>query len=261
MSLQGPLKLLVVVPTYQEVDNVGPLVEGVSHYVPEAELLFVDDNSRDGTREAIERLAAARPGRIHLLTRAGKLGLGTAYVAAFKWGLERDYDALVEMDADLSHRAEDLRKLVDGLAAHPVVIGSRYIPGGGTENWGLGRRIISQLGSFYARLILGLPIRDLTGGFNGWRREVIEAIDPASVRSEGYAFQVELKFRAQLAGYPVREVPILFVERRAGQSKMSSRIVFEAMYRIWQLALQRGAIVREIQARAGGRRPQVTART
>ena len=245
------LRTLVIVPTYNEVDNVRPLIAGIIAHAPEVDVLFVDDNSQDGTRQEIASLIAERPGRVSMLSRAGKLGLGTAYVAGFHWGLERDYQALVEMDADLSHRAEDLAKILAALEHSPVVIGSRYITGGGTQNWSLLRRVISQGGSFYARCILGLKARDLTGGFNAWRSEVLRAIDPTQVRSEGYTFQVELKFRAHLAGFALREWPILFVERRAGQSKMSGGIVFEAIYRIWLLALQRPQILRDTAKRRG----------
>lgn len=232
-------RFLVIVPTYNEVDNVAPLVEGIRAHAPGVHVLFVDDNSRDGTREVIRRLTAAHPGEVELLSRERKLGLGTAYVAGFKWGLARDYDGMIEMDADLSHRPVDLGKLVDELRSRPVVVGSRYIEGGGTENWGALRRAISRVGSFYARTILNVRTRDLTGGFNGWRREVIEAIRPEALGSEGYTFQIELKYRALRAGFPIHEMPILFVERRAGQSKMSGRIVLEAMYRVWLLRLIR----------------------
>ena len=249
MPSSTPLKTLVIIPTYHEVDNVRPLVAGIFAHAPHVDVLFVDDNSQDGTRQMIAALMEERPGRISLLPRPGKLGLGTAYVAAFQWGLARGYAAMVEMDADLSHRAEDLALLLSALERSPVAIGSRYIAGGGTQNWSLLRRIISQGGSFYARCILGLRARDLTGGFNAWRSEVLKTIDPGQVRSEGYTFQVELKYRAHLAGYLLHEVPILFVERRAGQSKMSGGIVFEAIHRIWLLALQRQRILRETAQR------------
>lgn len=243
MSVAAVDRTLVVVPTYNEVDNVRPLVAGIFTHSPEVDVLFVDDGSKDGTRDTIRALQTEYQGRIHLIERAGKLGLGTAYVTAFHWALARSYAAVIEMDADLSHRAVDLATLVDAVRRNPVVVGSRYVKGGGTENWGLGRKIISRFGSLYAGAILRMKVRDLTGGFNAWQRQVIEAIDPNSVRSEGYTFQIELKYRAHLAGYPIKEVPILFVERRAGQSKMSGGIVFEAIYRVWHLALQRSRIL------------------
>lgn len=243
-------RILVIIPTYNEAENVRPLVEGIREHVPGLHVLFVDDNSKDGTRDQIASLMTDAPGTIHLLAREKKLGLGTAYVAGFHWGLARDYDALIEMDADHSHRPIDLARLVAELKTRPVVVGSRYVPGGGTANWGLIRKLISRVGSTYAGAILRLNVRDLTGGFNGWQRHVIEAIGPDSMRSEGYTFQIELKFRASLAGFPIYEMPILFVERRAGQSKMSSRIVFEAMYRVWHLALKRNAIRLAMNANA-----------
>jgi dolichol-phosphate mannosyltransferase len=238
----GSQRLLVIVPTYNEVDNVEPLILGIFSHT-QAHVLFVDDNSTDGTRDVIRRLMAGTPDRIFMLERPGKMGLGTAYVAGFKWAMEQKYHAVVEMDADLSHRAEDLKKIIDHLASYPVVVGSRYIENGGTLNWGIGRQLISRGGSLYARLILGIRVRDLTGGFNGWRMSVLQKINPDSIRSEGYTFQIELKFRAHLAGFSIREIPIVFVERRAGKSKMSGGIVFEAIYRVWQLALARRHIL------------------
>lgn len=238
--------VLVVVPTYNEVANIDVLVQEVFTEAPAVHLLFVDDNSQDGTLARIEACQAQRPEQIHLLRRPRKLGLGTAYVTAFRWALARDYRAVVEMDADLSHRAVDLKRIIAALDQSDVVIGSRYIVGGGTQNWGLGRQLISRLGSLYARSILGLRIRDLTGGFNGWRREVITAIDLDQVKSEGYTFQIELKYRAALAGFKLTEIPILFVERRAGQSKMSSAIVREAMFRVWSLRRAKGGIQRRL---------------
>lgn len=248
-------QVLVVVPTYNEVGNIDDLVQEVLTAAPGVHLLFVDDNSQDGTLQKIEARQIAHPGRIHLLRRPRKLGLGTAYVTAFRWALERSYGAVVEMDADLSHRPVDLPKIIAGLTSHDVVVGSRYVHGGGTQNWGLGRKLISRLGSLYARTILQLSIRDLTGGFNAWRREVIEAIDLDGVRSEGYTFQIELKYRAALAGFRIAEIPILFVERRAGQSKMSSGIVAEAMLRVWLLRLARGGLRKRLgKSRAGSAR-------
>jgi len=240
------LSCLVIVPTYNESANVVSLVDLIFQHVPEVDILFVDDNSTDGTRSEIAKASAAYPNRVHLFSRPGKLGLGTAYVAGFAWGLTRGYDAFVEMDADHSHRPQDLAKLVQALQRHPVVIGSRYIKGGGTQNWSVVRKAISRLGSLYARTILRIPVVDVTGGFNGWRREVIQAIGTESITSEGYTFQVELKYRASLAGYQLFELPILFVERRAGQSKMTGGIIWEAIHRVWQLALQRAIIAQRL---------------
>ncbi len=239
-------KPVVIVPTYNEADNVVPLVDRIFAATPEIHVLFVDDNSQDGTRDRIDILMKQHPGKIHLLKRSGKLGLGTAYIAGFKWALTAGYDALIEMDADHSHDPKELAVFIDKLKTSDAVVGSRYCAGGGTENWSLIRKCISVFGSFYSRTILGLTIMDLTGGFNAWRRDTVIAINPDLVRSEGYSFQIELKYRAHLAGKSVIESPILFSERRAGQSKMSLKIVLEAMVRVWSLR----AIRRELKQAA-----------
>ncbi len=228
-------KPLVIIPTYNERDNVAPLIKKVFAATPQINVLFVDDNSQDGTRDIIDQEIASHPNKIFMLKRPGKLGLGTAYIDGFKWALERGYDALIEMDADHSHDPKELAVFIDKLSSWDVVVGSRYIPGGGTVNWSPIRKLISTFGSFYGRTILGISIRDLTGGFNAWRRETIIAINPDLVRSEGYSFQIELKYRALKAGKSILESPITFEERRAGQSKMSLKIVLEAMTRVWAL--------------------------
>ncbi len=236
-------KPIVIVPTYNEADNVAPLVERVFAAVPHIDLLFVDDNSTDGTRDRIDLLMQQYPKQVNILKRAGKLGLGTAYLDGFRWALGKGYDAIIEMDADHSHDPKELANFIDKLATYDAVVGSRYCLGGGTENWSLIRKCISIFGSFYSRTILGLQIRDLTGGFNAWRRETITAINPDLVRSEGYSFQIELKYRAHLAGKTIVESPILFSERRAGQSKMSLAIVLEAMIRVWALRAIKGELI------------------
>ena len=203
--------------------------------MPQAHMLFVDDNSQDGTQLLIEKQMQNRPKQIFILRRERKLGLGTAYIAGFKWGLDRHYQSLIEMDADLSHNPSDLPRLLAGLQEADAVLGSRYVPGGGTQNWGLLRKMISTWGSFYARTILGIKVRDLTGGFNFWSRKVLEALDLDDIRSEGYAFQIELKYRAIKKGFKLLELPIVFVDRRAGSSKMSASIFVEAMFRVWAL--------------------------
>ena len=228
-------KPIVIVPTYNEVDNVRPLVERIVAAVPTLHVLFVDDNSKDGTQTIVEAMMKERPGQIHMLKRAGKLGLGTAYIAGFKWALGQGYDALIEMDADHSHDPKELAVFLEKLKTADAVIGSRYIPGGATENWSFIRKCISLFGSFYGRTILGMTVRDLTGGFNAWRKNTVLAINPDLVKSEGYSFQIELKYRAYKAGKVLVESPILFTERRAGQSKMSMKIVLEAMVRVWAL--------------------------
>jgi dolichol-phosphate mannosyltransferase len=232
-----PHKLLIVVPTYDEAENVDDLLVGIRRELPEAHVLFVDDASPDGTAKRVRAQQDRNPGLVHLLEREGKKGMGTAYLAGFAWALERDYDAVVEMDADLSHDPRALPTLIGLLSDADVVIGSRYVPGGGTEDWSRLRMAISRFGSFYARVILGLPIRDLTGGFNGWKRRVLETLPLDQVRSEGYSFQIELKLRAARAGFRLVETPIVFIDRRVGQSKMSWKIVAEAVVRVWLLRL------------------------
>jgi len=228
-------KPIVIVPTYNEVDNIHSLVDRILAAVPTIHILFVDDNSKDGTRDVIAKMMAMYASQIHILKRSGKLGLGTAYIAGFKWALEQGYDAMIEMDADHSHNPQELTVFLKKLESHDAVVGSRYIEGGGTINWSILRKCISMFGSFYGRTILGIKIRDLTGGYNAWRRDTVLAIGPDQVKSEGYSFQIELKYRAFRAGKDIVESPIVFEERRAGQSKMSFKIVLEAMYRVWQI--------------------------
>jgi len=226
---------LIVLPTYNERDNARGIAERLLAALPGAELLFVDDNSPDGTGALLDEIAAGEP-RVHVMHRAGKLGLGTAYVEGFGWGLARGYDYLVEMDADGSHDPRYLPQMValadDGA---DVVIGSRYVPGGGTRNWGAGRRVLSRGGSLYARTILGIDVRDVTAGFVCWRRAALEAIDLPTITSNGYSFQIEMKYRALRKHLRVVETPILFVDRRVGQSKMSRAIVAEALLQVWRL--------------------------
>ncbi|HND11791.1 MAG TPA: polyprenol monophosphomannose synthase [Pseudomonadota bacterium] len=231
---------LIIIPTYNERDNLPTLCDQVLAALPTADLLIVDDNSPDGTGQLADEMAKANP-RIHVLHRSGKLGLGTAYIAGFRYALSKHYQYIFEMDADFSHDPVYLPALLaaakDGAG---VVIGSRRVPGGGTENWGLSRQLISAGGSLYARTILGLGVRDLTSGFKCFRREVLEAIDLDAVRSNGYSFQIEMTYRAVRKGYSVAEVPIIFIDRRAGQSKMSSKIFAEAMGMVWRLRFASG---------------------
>jgi dolichol-phosphate mannosyltransferase len=228
---------LIVVPTYNERENVRGVAGRLLGALPGVELLFVDDNSPDGTGAVLDELAAAEP-RIHVMHRAGKLGLGTAYVEGFGWGLARGYELLFQMDADGSHDPQYLPALLalveDGA---DVAIGSRYVPGGGTANWGLGRRLLSRGGSLYARTILGIDIRDVTAGFMCWQRAALQAIDLATISSNGYSFQIEMKYRALKKGLRVVETPIVFVDRRVGQSKMSRAIFAEALLKVWALRL------------------------
>ncbi len=203
---------------------------------PNVEILVVDDNSPDGTAQIVRDMQKTNP-QLHLLLREKKQGLGRAYVAGFNWGLERGFETLVEMDADFSHRPVDLAKLLSEMNGYDFIVGSRWVSGGATENWGLMRKMISKGGSLYARGILGYPIQDWTGGFNAYRAHTLRAIGLERVQSEGYSFQIELKFRALKQGFKGLEVPILFADRKAGHSKMSSRIVLEALYRVWKIRM------------------------
>lgn len=228
------MKPLVIIPTYNEIENIGPLTQALFVLPAAFDVLVVDDSSPDGTGAVVKKMSETQP-RIHLLTRAKKEGLGRAYIAGFKWGLENGFDALVEMDADFSHRPEDLTRILEKIKTSDFVVGSRYVAGGRTVNWGLGRKIISRGGGIYSRLILGFPLNDWTGGFNAWTKNTLEKIKLDSVKSNGYSFQIELKFRAMKAGCKGVESPIVFEDRRVGQSKMSLKIVLEAFWRVWKM--------------------------
>jgi dolichol-phosphate mannosyltransferase len=225
---------LILIPTYNEKENLPTLVARLRAEVPEAHLLVVDDGSPDGTGAMADAMAEEDP-QIHVLHRTSKDGLGRAYLAGFAWGLTRGYTRLVQMDADLSHDPADVPKLLAAAESADFVLGSRYVPGGGTVNWGLLRRMLSRGGSLYARTILRLPHHDLTGGFKCWNRRVLEAIDLPTIRSNGYSFQIEMTFRAIRRGFRAVEVPIVFSDRVDGVSKMSKRIVFEAVGMVWRL--------------------------
>jgi dolichol-phosphate mannosyltransferase len=228
-------RALIVTPTYNERANLETFVSEVRAAAPHADLLIVDDASPDGTGEVADAIAE-RDSHVRVMHRAGKLGLGSAYVKAFRWGLGRDYQQFFEMDADLSHQPKYLesffRELRNGA---DVVVGSRNVPGGAVEGWGLGRQILSKGGSLYSRVILGVPIRDLTTGFKAFRREALEAIDLETVHSNGYSFQIEMTYRALRRGFRVVEVPIVFVDRMLGRSKMDGRIFAEAVGVVWKL--------------------------
>ncbi len=226
------MKALIIVPTYNEKENIVAILTEILKINPDVHCLVVDDNSPDGTASLVKAMSDYNK-KIFLLERAGKEGLGRAYIAGFKWGLARDYSHFVEMDADFSHRPSDLKRILAAGAGANVVVGSRYVAGGKVVNWGWTRKLISRGGSLYSRIILGFPINDWTGGFNMWTRTAIDAIGLDSIKSNGYAFQIEMKFRACRAGLDVIEVPITFEDRRIGHSKMSGKIVIEAFYRVW----------------------------
>jgi len=232
------MRALIIVPTYNEIENIRALTEAIQEVTPkEVDVLIVDDGSPDGTGQLADTMAR-ESSRVHVLHRAKKMGLGTAYVAGFGWALERDYEAIIEMDADFSHNPRYLPIMLEQLQNHDFVIGSRYVEGGGTVNWGLGRKVLSRGGSFYSRIILGAPIRDFTGGFNGWKKHVLQAVDLPTLKSDGYSFQIELKYRAFNKGFKYTEFPIVFEDRKVGRSKMSKKIVFEALKRVWEFRIR-----------------------
>jgi dolichol-phosphate mannosyltransferase len=231
-------RYLVIIPTYNERDNLPRKVPLILEQDERFDVLVVDDASPDGTGRLADEMAAASR-RVHVLHREGKDGLGSAYLAGFAWGLEMGYELLFEMDADISHPTDALPRFIEAARTHEVVIGSRYVDGRVTvANWPMSRLLVSYFGSWYARTITRMPVRDATGGFNCWHREVLEAVDLDRVRSNGYAFQIELKFRAWRRGFSLTEIPILFRERDSGESKMSKRIVREAVWRVWWLKIR-----------------------
>jgi glycosyltransferase involved in cell wall biosynthesis len=233
------MKALVVMPTYNEAESVVGVIDQVLAADPRVDVLIVDDGSPDGTARLVAERAAGEP-RVRLLERSAKRGLGAAYRAGFAWGLQRGYEALVEMDADLSHPPERLPALLDGLAGADLVIGSRYFPGGRTVNWSRLREAISRGGNAYVRLALGVPVHDCTAGYRAYRRQVLEALPVSAVQSNGYCFQVEMVHRTWQEGFRVVEVPIAFTERATGVSKMSKQIVAEALWRVTVWALTGG---------------------
>ncbi len=232
-----PYKTLIILPTYNEIENLHLLVMDIVERGP-YDILIVDDNSPDGTGELADKLAEQCKGRVYAMHRKAKEGLGPAYCDGFKWGLERGYDVLFEMDADFSHDpahlAQFMREIQNGA---DLVLGSRNIKGGGTRNWSLLRQFISKGGSQYARLVLSSPYRDLTSGFKAFRREVLESLDLENIQSNGYSFQIEVTHRVHQMGFKVKETPIIFVDRKAGDSKMHGRIVLEAMAVVWKIRL------------------------
>lgn len=240
---ETPQRVLVVVPTYDERENLPGALDRLRTHVPDADVLVVDDGSPDGTGELAEKIAETETAsdgsrRIHVLHRAGKLGLGTAYVAGFGWALERGYDVVVEMDADGSHRAEDLPLLLAAIGEADLVLGSRWVPGGSVVNWPMSRLLLSRGANTYTRIALGIPLHDATGGFRAYRASLLDQLTLQDVASQGYCFQVDMAWRAVRSGARVVEVPITFVERELGQSKMSRAIVVEALVNVtrWGIA-------------------------
>ncbi len=238
MSQSHP-KTLVCLPTYNEAENLPLMVTAIHEVVPEVEILVIDDNSPDGTGRLADDIAA-KDDRVHVLHRTAKEGLGRAYIAGFKWALARDYALIFEMDCDFSHQPRYLPDFIAAAERADLVLGSRYIPGGGTEDWGASRKLISRGGNVYAQLILGLPFKDLTGGFKCFRREVLEALPLDEIFGGGYVFQIELTYRSVKRGFSVAEVPIVFPDRTRGESKMDKAIVWEAVQNVWKLRLRVG---------------------
>ncbi len=241
---------MVVIPTYNERDNIGRLIPEILKQDPGIRILVVDDNSPDGTGPLLESMAAADP-RIHLLHRSGKLGLGSAYREGFRYALEQGADYIVEMDADFSHDPTILPLFFRLMDEYDVVIGSRYLNGVSVVNWPIRRLILSYCASVYTRIVTGLQLHDCTSGFKCFRRAVLETIELGAVRSDGYSFQIEMNYRCMEHGFRLGEAPIIFIDRHAGSSKMSKRIVREAIFMVWKLKL--GSLLRKLTGSAGGK--------
>jgi dolichol-phosphate mannosyltransferase len=234
------LKNIVIVPTYNEAENIERLVRKVFSLPTEFELLIIDDNSPDGTASIIKKLQTEFPGKLHLLERSGKLGLGTAYIFGFKWAIEHKYDYIFEMDADFSHNPDDLVALYEACAKNgaDLAIGSRYKSGVNVVNWPMGRVLMSYFASKYVRIVTGMNIADTTAGFKCYSRKVLETIDLDSIKFKGYAFQIEMKFTTWKSGFKIEEVPIIFTDRKAGASKMSGGIFNEALWGVIMMKLR-----------------------
>ena len=232
------MKTLIIIPTYNEIDNIEKLLEQVLAKSETIEVLVIDDNSPDGTALRVKFMQSSEP-RIHLLERPGKMGLGSAYVTGFKYALERDYYYIIEMDADFSHNPEDIPLLLNAAKKYDLVIGSRYCEGVNIIHWPIKRLLISYFASKYVRTITRMPVKDPTSGFKCFQRKVLENIDLDKILSDGYAFQIEMNFRAWVKGFHIKEIPIVFTERKNGVSKMSRRIVWEAAWMVWRLEFMR----------------------
>lgn len=232
------MKTLIIIPTYNEIDNIKKLLEQVLAKSETIEVLVIDDNSPDGTALRVKFMQSSEP-RIHILERPGKMGLGSAYVTGFKYALERDYDYIIEMDADFSHNPEDIPLLLNAAKNYDLVIGSRYCEGVNIIHWPIKRLLISYFASKYVRTITRMPVKDPTSGFKCFQRKVLENIDLDKILSDGYAFQIEMNFRAWVKGFHIKEIPIVFTERKNGVSKMSRRIVWEAAWMVWRLEFMR----------------------
>jgi dolichol-phosphate mannosyltransferase len=228
------MKILVVTPTYNERENLPALFQGVLNVRPDIEMLVVDDHSPDGTSALVRTWAQTEP-RVHLLEREKKMGLGSAYRDGFRWGLARDYDLFIEMDADLSHSPHYLPHFLKEITTCDVAVGSRWVQGGGIVRWPFYRVILSRCAGLYCKFILKVPVADMTAGYVCYRREVLEKIGLDTIHSDGYCFQIEMKYRVFRSGFVIHEIPILFTDRTAGRSKISRHIILEALFKVWQL--------------------------
>ncbi|MCC6011415.1 polyprenol monophosphomannose synthase [Candidatus Caldipriscus sp.] len=232
------MRVLVIVPTYNEAENIAALIREVRNLDIDPEILIIDDNSPDGTANIVKTIMERDP-KVHLIERPKKMGLGSAYITGFKWALDRNFDVVVEMDADFSHDPKDIKRLVENLENCDAVIGSRYVKGVSVVNWPISRLLLSYFANLYARVITGVKIRDLTSGFKAIKTEYLRVIDLDGIKSDGYAFQIELHFNLWFKGFKVCEIPIIFVERRAGKSKLNKGIIWEAFWMVLKLGLRR----------------------
>ncbi len=230
------MKSIVIIPTYNEAENIEKLVKKIFEVVPNIHVLIVDDNSPDGTAAIIEKLLETEK-QLHLIKRKGKLGLGTAYIEGFKYSLERGFDVIFEMDADFSHNPEDLPRFLEAIEDADLVVGSRYLTGVNVINWPLRRLILSYFANLYTRVITGMPVKDATGGFKCFRASALRQIDLEKVKTNGYGFQIEMNFRFWANGFKVKEIPIIFIDRMNGVSKMNKKIILEAIFLVWKLKL------------------------
>lgn len=230
------MKTIVVIPTYNERENIEQMIPDILSVLPETNILIVDDNSPDGTANIVKKFMKDNP-NIHLIERAGKMGLGTAYCEGFKYALSKGFDVIFEMDADFSHDPKELPRFLNELENADVVIGSRYIKGVNVVNWPLSRLLLSYGANMYTKTITGLPVKDATGGFKCFRAEALKKIDLDSIHSNGYGFQIEMNYRLWKKGARIKEIPIIFIDRRSGISKMNKKIIYEAIFLVWKLKL------------------------
>lgn len=230
------MKKILVIPTYNEKENIQKIIPAVQKFDLGLDILVVDDNSPDGTSTIVKKIAEKyQKDRIYVLDRKGKEGLGKAYIAGFNWALDHKYDVIIQMDADFSHDPKYLKEMLEQIKDYDLVIGSRYVKGGGTRGWTIDRKIISRGGGLYSKTILGTKVNDLTGGFKCWRADLLKSIGLNKITSNGYSFQIEMNYRAEKNGAKIKEIPIIFVDRNVGQSKMSKKIVWEAIWKVWKL--------------------------